>query len=44
MVSLLMETVLAVMEVPDSVLLLKDCPHDWLFPQCAAVVSDIIRL
>jgi hypothetical protein len=44
MVSLLMETVLAVMEVPDSVFLLKDCPHDWLFPQCAAVVSDIIRL
>ncbi|KAJ6930888.1 sterol 3-beta-glucosyltransferase UGT80B1-like isoform X3 [Populus alba x Populus x berolinensis] len=32
------------MEVPDSVFLLKDCPHDWLFPQCAAVVSDIIRL
>ncbi|KAJ6998177.1 sterol 3-beta-glucosyltransferase UGT80B1-like isoform X3 [Populus alba x Populus x berolinensis] len=27
-----------VMEVPDSVFLLKDCPHDWLFPQCAAVV------
>ncbi|KAJ6709181.1 STEROL 3-BETA-GLUCOSYLTRANSFERASE [Salix koriyanagi] len=26
------------MEVPDSVFLLKDCPHDWLFPQCAAVV------
>ncbi|KAJ6306821.1 hypothetical protein OIU78_022018 [Salix suchowensis] len=26
------------MEVPDSVFLLKDCPHDWLFLQCAAVV------
>ncbi|KAB5568477.1 hypothetical protein DKX38_002270 [Salix brachista] len=26
------------MEVPDSIFLLKDCPHDWLFPQCAAVV------
>ncbi|KAF9682756.1 hypothetical protein SADUNF_Sadunf05G0141600 [Salix dunnii] len=25
------------MEVPDSVFLLKDCPHDWLFLQCAAV-------
>ncbi|KAJ4842563.1 hypothetical protein Tsubulata_008507 [Turnera subulata] len=26
------------MEVPDYVFLLEDCPHDWLFPQCAAVV------
>ncbi|WCJ43353.1 Sterol 3-beta-glucosyltransferase UGT80B1 [Euphorbia peplus] len=25
-------------EVPDSIFLLEDCPHDWLFPQCAAVV------
>ncbi|KDP30763.1 hypothetical protein JCGZ_15192 [Jatropha curcas] len=25
-------------EVPDNVFLLEDCPHDWLFPQCAAVV------
>ncbi|XP_010260972.1 PREDICTED: sterol 3-beta-glucosyltransferase UGT80B1 [Nelumbo nucifera] len=26
------------LEVPDSVFLLEDCPHDWLFPQCSAVV------
>ncbi|EEF38033.1 transferase, transferring glycosyl groups, putative [Ricinus communis] len=26
------------MEVPENVFLLEDCPHDWLFPQCAAVV------
>lgn len=32
---------LAVTIVPDSVFLLEDCPHDWLFPQCAAVVSDV---
>ncbi|WOL18783.1 sterol 3-beta-glucosyltransferase UGT80B1 isoform X2 [Canna indica] len=25
-------------EVPVDVYLLEDCPHDWLFPQCAAVV------
>ncbi|XP_057993844.1 sterol 3-beta-glucosyltransferase UGT80B1 isoform X2 [Hevea brasiliensis] len=25
-------------EVPDTVFLLEDCPHDWLFPQCAALV------
>ncbi|XXG73523.1 hypothetical protein AAC387_Pa07g2428 [Persea americana] len=25
-------------EVPDFVFLLEDCPHDWLFPQCSAVV------
>ncbi|XP_011625938.1 sterol 3-beta-glucosyltransferase UGT80B1 [Amborella trichopoda] len=25
-------------EVPESVFLLKDCPHDWLFPLCSAVV------
>ncbi|XVF37196.1 hypothetical protein REPUB_Repub19eG0125200 [Reevesia pubescens] len=25
-------------EVPENVFLLKDCPHDWLFPQCSAVV------
>lgn len=24
--------------LPNSVYLLEDCPHDWLFPQCAAVV------
>jgi hypothetical protein len=24
---------------PDFVYLVSDCPHDWLFPQCAAVVS-----
>nr|XP_043607815.1 sterol 3-beta-glucosyltransferase UGT80B1 isoform X3 [Erigeron canadensis] len=24
--------------LPDDVFLLVDCPHDWLFPQCAAVV------
>ncbi|XP_072998610.1 sterol 3-beta-glucosyltransferase UGT80B1 isoform X1 [Typha latifolia] len=25
-------------EVPVGVYLLEDCPHDWLFPRCAAVV------
>ncbi|MCO5550843.1 hypothetical protein L7F22_004336 [Adiantum nelumboides] len=25
-------------EIPDSIFLLENCPHDWLFPQCAAVV------
>uniref|UniRef100_A0A1D1XCL4 sterol 3beta-glucosyltransferase n=1 Tax=Anthurium amnicola TaxID=1678845 RepID=A0A1D1XCL4_9ARAE len=25
-------------EAPDEVFLIEDCPHDWLFPQCAAVV------
>ncbi|KAG0570975.1 hypothetical protein KC19_6G201900 [Ceratodon purpureus] len=25
-------------EVPENIFLLSDCPHDWLFPQCAAVV------
>lgn len=25
-------------ETPDSIFLLENCPHDWLFPQCAAVV------
>ncbi|KAF8411620.1 hypothetical protein HHK36_004177 [Tetracentron sinense] len=25
-------------EVPDNVFLLEDCPHDWLFPHCSAVV------
>ncbi|XP_038701193.1 sterol 3-beta-glucosyltransferase UGT80B1 isoform X2 [Tripterygium wilfordii] len=25
-------------EVPDDVFLLEECPHDWLFPQCSAVV------
>ncbi|KAK7270424.1 hypothetical protein RIF29_23546 [Crotalaria pallida] len=25
-------------EVPGNVFLLKECPHDWLFPQCSAVV------
>ncbi|XP_073305404.1 sterol 3-beta-glucosyltransferase UGT80B1-like isoform X2 [Primulina huaijiensis] len=24
--------------IPDNVFLLVDCPHDWLFPQCSAVV------
>ncbi|KAJ7969803.1 Sterol 3-beta-glucosyltransferase [Quillaja saponaria] len=28
----------SLVEVPDSVFLLEDCPHDWLFPQCSAVV------
>jgi sterol 3beta-glucosyltransferase len=23
---------------PDFVYLVSDCPHDWLFPQCAAVI------
>ncbi|KAA8537907.1 hypothetical protein F0562_027513 [Nyssa sinensis] len=25
-------------EIPDNIFLLDDCPHDWLFPQCLAVV------
>ncbi|KAK9757376.1 hypothetical protein RND81_01G158200 [Saponaria officinalis] len=25
-------------EVPDHIFLLDNCPHDWLFPQCSAVV------
>ncbi|KAL9243698.1 hypothetical protein vseg_017554 [Gypsophila vaccaria] len=25
-------------EVPDYIFLLDNCPHDWLFPQCSAVV------
>lgn len=25
-------------DIPDNVYLLQDCPHDWLFPQCSAVV------
>ncbi|KAI4321165.1 hypothetical protein MLD38_034582 [Melastoma candidum] len=25
-------------EIPDNIFLLEDCPHDWLFPQCSAVV------
>ncbi|CAL0328576.1 unnamed protein product [Lupinus luteus] len=25
-------------EVADNVFLLEECPHDWLFPQCSAVV------
>lgn len=25
-------------EVPDSIFLIEECPHDWLFPQCSAVV------
>lgn len=29
----------AVTEVSDNVFLLEECPHDWLFPQCSAVVS-----
>ncbi|XP_043698511.1 sterol 3-beta-glucosyltransferase UGT80B1-like isoform X2 [Telopea speciosissima] len=26
------------LEAPENVFLLEDCPHDWLFPQCSAVV------
>lgn len=29
---------------PDNVYLLSDCPHDWLFPRCAAVVRISIAL
>jgi sterol 3beta-glucosyltransferase len=25
-------------EVPENIYLVSDCPHDWLFPRCAAVV------
>lgn len=27
-------------EVPDNVFVLEECPHDWLFPQCSALVSS----
>jgi hypothetical protein len=33
----------AVSEVPVDVFILEDCPHDWLFPQCAAVVSLLFQ-
>ncbi|KAA8893309.1 hypothetical protein FN846DRAFT_546447 [Sphaerosporella brunnea] len=26
------------LDVPENIMLLGNCPHDWLFPQCAAVV------
>lgn len=26
------------LDIPEGVMLLGNCPHDWLFPQCAAVV------
>ncbi|CAD7699030.1 unnamed protein product [Ostreobium quekettii] len=25
-------------ELPEAIMLLDDCPHDWLFPRCSAVV------
>ncbi|KAH0906045.1 hypothetical protein HID58_037872 [Brassica napus] len=25
-------------DVPENVFLIEDCPHDWLFPQCSAVI------
>ncbi|KAH6556212.1 hypothetical protein KP509_1Z197200 [Ceratopteris richardii] len=28
----------ALKEPPDTIYLLENCPHDWLFPRCAAVV------
>ncbi|CAL5417608.1 unnamed protein product [Camellia sinensis] len=28
-------------EVSDTVFPLEDCPHDWLFPQCLAVFTDL---
>ncbi|TKY46033.1 Sterol 3-beta-glucosyltransferase UGT80B1 [Spatholobus suberectus] len=28
----------SVAEVPPNVFLLEECPHDWLFPQCSALV------
>ncbi|KAK8580171.1 hypothetical protein V6N13_143296 [Hibiscus sabdariffa] len=27
-------------EVTENIFLLEDCPHDWLFPQCSAVVHN----
>ncbi|KAK4352521.1 hypothetical protein RND71_028039 [Anisodus tanguticus] len=27
-----------IQEIPENVFLLAECPHDWLFPQCSAVV------
>ncbi|KAL8161762.1 hypothetical protein V2J09_013251 [Rumex salicifolius] len=29
---------LASEDLPENIFLLKNCPHDWLFPQCSAVV------
>eukprot|EP00249_Psilotum_nudum_P019163 c27121_g2_i2 orf=799-2703(-) len=28
----------ALSDIPDFIFLLENCPHDWLFPRCAAVV------
>jgi len=33
-----------VAEVPDNVFVLEECPHDWLFPQCSALVSFDLNL
>nr|CAB3474910.1 unnamed protein product [Digitaria exilis] len=30
-------------EVPVDIFILEDCPHDWLFPRCAAVVSLLFQ-
>lgn len=32
---------LSVVDVPENVFLIEDCPHDWLFPQCSAVVNPL---
>ncbi|KAI7982726.1 Importin subunit alpha-4 [Camellia lanceoleosa] len=41
MVNVKLDTIvndITVPEIPDSVFCLVDCPHDWLFPQCLAVL------
>ncbi|KAL7208632.1 hypothetical protein ACSBR1_030380 [Camellia fascicularis] len=38
LIYILLQICIAVPEVSDSVFPLEDCPHDWLFPQCLAVV------
>jgi hypothetical protein len=38
-----MQPAIAVSEVPVDVFILEDCPHDWLFPRCAAVVSLLFQ-
>ncbi|KAF5955215.1 hypothetical protein HYC85_008071 [Camellia sinensis] len=38
LISISLQICVAVPGIPDSVFCLVDCPHDWLFPQCLAVV------
>ncbi|KAK9134446.1 hypothetical protein Syun_013776 [Stephania yunnanensis] len=32
------------LEASDNIFLIEDCPHDWLFPQCAAVCNVNLQL